>query len=263
MTRPITRLVLGATLACGLAAMPVQAAPLFIQFDNEAGVTDGGLGDLDPTDGIIRFDMLIDYGFERGAVHYEGRVLYLPGTPYIGNKGKPGISGFGVSLTDFIADSVRAPTLPRNQMMVFVQGNFNLGIAEEDLGYVVDHLDGFVTIRKDVERVTFEDLATWAGDGPVSAGHVVAVPNPHPLLEETRVQFDFGDVTSPLSSGLRPNEVVTWQLNLPFMGVTANRFELPGSGIAKVFPVPEPSTWLLMGAGVFALIGWRARQRGA
>ncbi len=250
-------------ILCGAWAGHSSGASLSVQFDpGDFTLTDGGIGDLDPTDGVLQFDEIVDFGEGFGAVHFQGKALYIEGVPYVGVGGQVGRAGFGVSLTDFTATIVRTPTFIRNQMMVIVEGVFTPGIAAGDRGFVTDHLDGFMTIRNDVDRAGIEDLATWAGDPAVSAGHVGIVINPSEDLNESRVLFDLGTVRSPTASGVRPIETVTYQLNLPFLGITANQLELPGSGTALVFPVPEPSSFILLGsASAIGLGSWARRRR--
>ncbi|MBL8484979.1 MAG: hypothetical protein JNJ60_22475 [Rhodocyclaceae bacterium] len=285
-TQSQTRLALALAGSALAAAAPVWAAPLTVQIPiGGVFISDGGIGDLDPADGVIRFDASIDDNAPGGAGHgrrrFEGRALYVPGTPYVGALAQPGITGFGVVLTDFVMTSLEGPftlvppcyigdpfsndTACTNnnrpvttfgQMDVFVQGSFNLGVATFDQGYVVDHLSG--SVRTDVDRVFLGDLASWAGSPSVGAGHLVPVVNPaSPSFAE--VPFNFGDVASPLSLGILPVEFVTYQLLTYYIPPNElGQLRLPSSGSAIVQAIPEPQALGLVLGGLLA--GWAGRR---
>lgn len=239
---------------------PAAGSPFF-------SVTDGGLGDLDPADGVIRFTHLIDspgFDFAFGRRRISGEARYEPGTPYVGAMGLPGFTGFGVILTDLVVESIAPPTQGRGEIDIFVSADFPLGIAAADDGLVVTAIDG--TVRTNDTGYDVEDLGSWAGVPVVSSGHVVRVFNPQPG-EINTIPFDLPGIRSPLAKGTRPVETVTYQLLTFFTPPDAQagpgktgEFRLPDSGSALVFPVPEPATALLGGAALL-LMGAAIKRR--
>ena len=150
-------------------------------------IADGGTGDLEPATGTIKFVQTVSSA-RRGIRVFSGTATRISGTAVPG-----GITGFGVTLTDFNEITIAGPPAIAGDIFIpiFVQGSFGEGIPPTLNGLVTTHIDG--DVRAGTNGFLFFDIGSWAGLPVVAAGHVIQVRPPMNLVQP--------DATSPPASG--------------------------------------------------------------